>query len=89
MSRFSTPQVWDRTHGPAWGAPSDGLDQGIPYSAVIQSAIDESMVSVTIPALHMTQLFRARINPEAPVSKGQTCLVLFDEQKVPWVVTWL
>lgn len=86
--RFPRPQAWDRTHGPAWGAATDGLDQGAAYSAVVQSAIEDAMVSVTIPALHMSQTFRARVNPEAPLTKGMVCLVTFDEQRIPWVVTW-
>jgi len=56
---------------------------------VIATAPEGSKVYVTIPALHLTQTFQARINHEAPVTVGQTCLVLFDEQKLPWVIAWL
>lgn len=89
MSRYPSKQIHDRTHGPGVGAPGDALGQGQPYGAVIATAPEGSKVYVTIPALHLTQTFQARINHEAPVTVGQTCLVLFDEQKLPWVIAWL
>jgi hypothetical protein len=92
---FPQPQPFERTHGPAPGAASDGLTPGSAYAAVIRSAISaggplegpEGFVRVTIPGLHLSETWEAHIQPETPCEDGQTCLVIFDDSKVPWVVT--
>jgi hypothetical protein len=87
MDRFPMHQTFDRSHGPAFGAPTDGISQGTPYGAVIQSAISEGTVQVSIPALHLSQTMLAYIQPGTPCSVGESCLVVFGEKKIPWVTT--
>lgn len=88
MDRFVTRQPnIDRSRGPAPGAPADGLAQGMPYTAVIQSAITGGLVQVTIPALHLSQTMTAHIQPGTPCNVGESCCVEFDENKIPWVVS--
>src|ERR1035441_3091726 len=98
-NRFYQPNVFDGTPGPAPGAASDGLTPGSTYTAVIQSAISKGLtgiegpkdfVQVSIPALHLSETFLAHIQPNTPAVVGETGLVIFDDQKIPWVVqgTW-
>lgn len=87
MDRFPKQQTFDRSLGVAIGAPADGLAQGMVYTAVIQSAVTEGMVAVTIPALHLSETFQAHIKPDSGCAGGDTCLVELDEFKTPWVVT--
>lgn len=86
MDRFrSRYSAVDRSRGPAPGAPADGLAQGTPYTAVVQSALVGGLVTVTVPALHLSQTFQAHAPTGAPPI-GSTVSVLFDESKIPWIV---
>lgn len=87
MDRFPAQQTFDRSLAPAVGAAADGLAQGMVYTAVIQSAIVEGMVAVSVPALHLSQTFQAHIKPDSNCVQGETCLIEYDEFKTPWVIT--
>src|SRR6185312_7410851 len=88
--RWPVRQTHDRRGGPAVGAAGDGLAPGTPYAAVIQTEPSGGLVKVTIPSLHLTLMFTARIQPGVTGVKGDTCLVIFDTDKLPWVAvgTW-
>lgn len=89
-NRWPARQTHDRRNGPAVGAAGDGLEPGTPYDAVIQSTPSGGLVKVTIPSLHLSLMYTAKIQPGVSAAKGEACLVIFDIAKVPWVVvgTW-
>jgi hypothetical protein len=95
MSTSYAPQPFERTHGTAPGAPADGLTPGATYAAVIQSAISKGealegpvgFVKVSIPGMHLSETWDAHVQPGTPCLVGETCLVVFDDSKVPWVLT--
>jgi len=80
-------QPHDRTHGPALGAADDGLSQGSAYKAVALAASSGGWVKVTIPAISISQPYMAKIKT-GTIAPGATVLVLFDEERVPWVVSF-
>jgi len=86
MDRFTQRQSFDRSRGPSVAAAGDGMAQGQPYTAVIRSGITAGLVQVSIGAFNLSATMLAHIQPDTPCSIGETCLVLFDEQKIPWVV---
>lgn len=75
---------WDRRHGPAHVAAGDGQEGA--YSAVLVNAPSGGKVRVKIPALGLTYYRTATCSTSFTGSAGDNVLVIFDEQKHPWVV---
>jgi hypothetical protein len=87
MSRqLGDRSVFDRTHGPAVGASGDGLEGA--YSAILNSAPSAGTVKVIVPNLWgLTTARSANCSPMFAGSPGDRVLLVFDEEKVPWVVS--
>lgn len=86
MDRHGTPQMLDRSSGPAPFAPGDGLAQGMIYTAVVQGTPSEGLVAVTVPALHLSSSLVAHVPPGTVCRAAEACCVALDEQKIPWIV---
>jgi hypothetical protein len=86
MSRqLGDRSVFDRTHGPAVGASGDGLEGA--YSAILNSAPSAGTVKVIVPNLWGLTTARTAVCSLAFTgSPGDRVLVVFDEEKQPWVV---
>jgi hypothetical protein len=86
MSRqLGDRSVFDRTHGPAVGASGDGLEGA--YSAILNSAPSGGTVRVIVPNLWGLTTARTAVCSLAFTgSPGDRVLVVFDEEKQPWVV---
>jgi hypothetical protein len=86
MSRqLGDRSVFDRTHGPAVGASGDGLEGA--YSAILNSAPSGGAVKVIVPNLWgLTTVRTAVCSLAFTGSPGNRVLVVFDEEKQPWVV---
>jgi hypothetical protein len=86
MSRqLGDRSVFDRTHGPAVGASGDGLEGA--YSAILNSAPSAGTVKVIVPNLWGLTTARVAVCSLAFTgSPGDRVLVVFDEEKQPWVV---
>jgi hypothetical protein len=86
MSRqIGDRSVFDRTHGPAVGASGDGLEGA--YSAILNSVPSADAVKVIVPNLWgLTTARTAACSPAFTGSPGDRVLVVFDEEKQPWVV---
>jgi hypothetical protein len=89
MSRqIGDRSVFDRTHGPAVGASGDGLEGA--YSAILNSAPSAGTVKVIVPNLWgLTTSRTAVCSSTFTGSKGDRILVMFDEEKQPWVIATL
>jgi hypothetical protein len=87
MSRqLGDRSVFDRTHGPAVGASGDGLEGA--YSAILHSAPSAGTVQVIVPNLWgLTTARSANCSLAFAGSPGDRVLLVFDEEKVPWVVS--
>ncbi len=85
MWRTQTPL--DRSHGAAPFAAGDGLHPGASYSGIIAAAPSGTTVQVTIPAFDPTVMFGAFIQPGSAAVVGEACVVIFDDNKHPWVLT--
>jgi hypothetical protein len=87
MSRqLGDRSVFDRTHGPAVGASGDGLEGA--YSAILNSAPSGGTVRVIVPNLWgLTTARAANCSLAFAGSPGDRVLLVFDEEKVPWVVS--
>jgi hypothetical protein len=86
MSRqLGDRSVFDRTHGPAVGASGDGLEGA--YSAILNSTPSAGTVKVIVPNLWGLTTARVAVCSLAFTgSPGDRVLVVFDEEKQPWVV---
>lgn len=76
--------VNSRTRGPAVTAAGDGLEGA--YSAYVHVVPSGGLCKVIIPALDRTHYKTARCSASLSASIGDVVLVLFDEQKQPWIV---
>jgi hypothetical protein len=85
MSRFPVRDVTFRTPGPSVNAPGDGLEGA--YSAVVHEAPSGGTCKVTIPALSLMQYYTAVCSPAFTVNVGDIVLVIFDQDKQPWLVS--
>jgi microcystin-dependent protein len=87
MSRqLGDRSVFDRTHGPAVGASGDGLEGA--YSAILRSAPSGGTVQVIVPNLWgLTTARSANCSLAFAGSPGDRVLLVFDEEKQPWVVS--
>jgi hypothetical protein len=87
MSRqIGDRSVFDRTHGPAVGASGDGLEGA--YSAILNSAPSAGTVKVIVPNLWgLTTVRTAVCSAAFAGSPGDRVLVMFDEEKQPWVIS--
>jgi hypothetical protein len=87
MSRqLGDRSVFDRTHGPAVGASGDGLEGA--YSAILNSAPSGGTVRVIVPNLWGLTTARTAVCSLAFAgSPGDRVLLVFDEEKQPWVVS--
>jgi hypothetical protein len=85
MSRqIGDRSVFDRTHGPAVGASGDGLEGA--YSAILNSAPSAGTVKVIVPNLWGLTTARVAVCPPTLTGHpGDRVLVVFDEEKQPWV----
>src|SRR6266550_5864368 len=86
MDRFQDKQPWHRNAG-AVGVASDGIAPGQVYTAVIQSGIVNGEVSITIPTLALSQVYKAKAQEWYSFNVGETALVIFDQVKQPWIIS--
>lgn len=84
-SRFPQRDLTHRTGGPAVNAPSDGLEGA--YSATLHTAPSGGVCKVVIPALSLTDYRSAFCSQAFTGLQGDTVLVMFDENKEPWVIS--
>jgi hypothetical protein len=87
MSRqLGDRSVFDRTHGPAVGASGDGLEGA--YSAILNSTPSAGTVKVIVPNLWgLTTVRSANCSLAFAGSPGDRVLLVFDEEKQPWVIS--
>lgn len=78
-------EVFDRRHGPSTTAAGDG-QEGL-YSGVLHTAPTDGSCKVILPAFGLTSYRTANVAPYVAGTAGDTCLVAFDEGKIPWVIS--
>lgn len=86
MSRFPVRDVTSRTPGPSVHGAGDGLEGA--YSAILHAAPSGGTCKVIIPALDRIRWRTAKCPSTFTGTVGESILVLFDENKQPWVVSW-
>ncbi|MGZ4530800.1 MAG: hypothetical protein ACXVXP_00440 [Mycobacteriaceae bacterium] len=85
MTRFPTRTSDFRTPGAAITAAGDGLLGA--YSAVLHTAPSGGTCQVIVPALSLTTYRTALCSAAFTGSVGDRVLVMFDEEKQPWVLS--
>lgn len=83
--RLDDRSVFDRRHGPAVVAAGDGQEGA--YSAILNTAPSNGTVKVIVPNLWgLTTVRTAVCSLAFAGNPGDRVLVVFDEEKQPWVV---
>jgi hypothetical protein len=83
-SRFSQRDVTSRGNGPSVQAAGDGREGA--YSATVHAVPSGGLCKVVIGAFSLTQFETAHCSPSLTAHVGDFVLVVFDENKDPWVV---